>query len=456
LRKEFAAAIVAAALVPASAQAASVDGSDTAGTTTRTVTYTAGAGEVNRPTVTKEGANVVVRDPSVTLAFTGVCVQGPDTHTVLCPDGAPTITTVNVVLNLLDADDTATVNVPNATVNGGDGKDTLNGSPFHDVLDGQAGEDTVHGGDGNDTIVDSIDDGAPNHLFGGPGDDSITGSSGNDDLHGEAGNDALVGDFGADLLDGGDGFDTVSYGDRGTDAASGVSVTLSAGAATNAGAPGENDTLTNVEDLAGTGKDDALVGDAGPNVIQGLDGNDSITGGPGSDILYGNQGNDSINAVDQGSDRVACGGEAGDAASADDIDQVSGCAGLSLVPVPASGPDVTPPKVGINYAKVMKLRTFRRKGIAFTVFSSDKTVQDTLTAEMIGRVRSVKSFSKAAVGDLLLATRSMRFTARARLRLKPSKRYRAHLRRGQHIRLRVVVNDPARNRASKIVRVRLK
>jgi len=139
---------------------------------------------------------------------------------------------------------------------------------------------------------------------------------------------------------------------------------------------------------------------------------------------------------------------------------VAGCpaqgAGLTVVPVPVTGPDLTAPKVGLSYTKVIKLRTFRRSGIAFTVFSSDKTVQDTLTAEMIGRVRSIKSFSTAAVGDLLLASRSTRFVGRKRLRLEPSKRYRAHLRKGQHIRLRVIVNDPARNRATKIVRIRLK
>jgi hypothetical protein len=137
-------------------------------------------------------------------------------------------------------------------------------------------------------------------------------------------------------------------------------------------------------------------------------------------------------------------------------DQVAGCVGLSVVPVPFAGPDQTAPKVGVNHAKVVRLRTFRSKGITFTVFSSDKTVQDTLTADLLGRVRSVKSFSKAAVGDLLLATRSARFVGRARVRLKPSKRYRARLRKGQYIHLRVTINDPARNRASKIVRFRLK
>jgi hypothetical protein len=90
------------------------------------------------------------------------------------------------------------------------------------------------------------------------------------------------------------------------------------------------------------------------------------------------------------------------------------------------------------------------------VFSSDKTVQDTLTAELLGRVRSVKSFSKAAVGDLLLATKSARFVGKRKLTLKPSKRYRSHLRKGQRIRLRLTVYDQARNRAAKIVTIRLK
>ena len=125
------------------------------------------------------------------------------------------------------------------------------------------------------------------------------------------------------------------------------------------------------------------------------------------------------------------------------------------VPV-ALAPDQTAPTVGVTYTKVMKVRTFRRRGATLTVFSSDKTIQNTLTAEMLGRVRSVKSFSKAAVGDLLLASRSARFVGKKKLTLKPSKRYRAHLRKGQRIRLRVIVTDQARNRATKVVTIRLK
>ena len=161
-------------------------------------------------------------------------------------------------------------------------------------------------------------------------------------------------------------------------------------------------------------------------------------------------------------DSVSCGGpQAGDTASVDDVDAVADCpgpgAGLSITAVPAAvGPDRTAPRVGVTYTKAIKVRTFRRRGATFTVFSSDKTVQNTVTAEMLGRVRSVKSFSKAAVGDLLLATRSARFVGKKKLTLKPSRRYRAHLRKGQRIRLRVIVNDQARNRATKIVTIRLK
>jgi Ca2+-binding RTX toxin-like protein len=364
---------------------------------------------------------------------------------VLCPDAPTRIT--QVVATLDDMPDTAVVDITDVStnINGGTGKDTITGSDGGvDAIDGGAEEDTANGRGGDDSLLDGIADGAPTHLSGG------------------AGEDALRGGPGPDQIDGGDGFDTFTYADRGTDAASGVSVVLAGGAATGAGAPGENDTLAGIENLQGTAKNDSLVGDDGANTIQGLGGDDAITGGKGGDLLLGGIGNDSIDALDQGVDRVSCGGpQAGDVASVDDVDQVSGCpaagAGLTVtaVPVPIP-PDQTAPTVGVTYTKVMKVKTFRRRGATLTVFSSDKTVQNTLTAEMLGRVRSVKSFSTAAVGDLLLASRTVRFVGRQRLTVKPSSRYRSHLRRGQHVRVRVTLTDQARNRATKTVTIRLK
>ncbi|HEX5901072.1 MAG TPA: calcium-binding protein [Solirubrobacteraceae bacterium] len=343
--------------------------------------------------------------------------------------------------------DTAVVDITDVStnINGGAGKDTINGSDGGaDAIDGAGDEDTANGRGGDDSLLDGIADGAPTHLFGGTGDDALRGGPG------------------PDQIDGGEGFDTFTYADRGTDAASGVSVVLAGGAATGAGAPGENDSLTGIENLQGTAKNDTLVGDDGANTIQGLGGDDAITGGKGADYLLGGAGNDSIDALDQGFDRVSCGGpQPGDIASVDDVDQVGGCpapgAGLTVVAVPvAIGPDQTPSRVGVTYTKVIRVRTFRRKGASFTVFSSDKTIQNTVTAELLGRVRSVKSFSKAAVGDLLLASRSSRFVGKKKLTLKPSRRYRAHLRKGQRIRLRVTVTDQAHNRAARIVTIRLK
>jgi hypothetical protein len=171
---------------------------------------------------------------------------------------------------------------------------------------------------------------------------------------------------------------------------------------------------------------------------------------------------DAINAVDQGPDRVSCGGpQPGDTASVDDADDVAGCpaagAGLFVTPVPVpTPPDVTAPKFGVTYTKSVKVKTFRRQGATFTVFSSDKAVRNTVTAQLIGRVRSVKSFSKAAVGGIELARRSAGFVGKRKLTLKPSRRYRAHLRKGQPIRLRLTLSDQARNRATKTVVIRLK
>ena len=436
-------AAIVGMVAPGIAHAANVSAPEPTAGSPRVLTYTAVAGETNQPTFTREGATVVVRDPSATLVGASPCTGGG--ATVVCPDAPTRITQLTVTLD--DMPDRAVVNIPDVTTSivGGPGKDTITGSDGgNDVIDGAAEEDTISGRGGDDSLYDSIDDAAPNHMFGGPGDDSLRSGAG------------------ADQLDGGDGFDTATYANRGTDAASGVTVVLAGGTATGAGAPGENDTLTGIENLQGTARNDTLIGDDGANIIQGLDGDDAITGGKGADLLYGGAGNDAIDALDQTFDRVSCGGpQARDTASVDDIDQLAGCpaagAGVTVtaVPVPLA-PDVTAPSVGVTYTKVIKVATFRRRGATLTVFSSDKTVQDTLTAEMLGRVRSVKSFSTAAVGDLLLASRSARFVGKTRLTLKPSRRYRAHLRKGHRIRVRVTVTDQARNRATKIVTIRLR
>ena len=57
----------------------------------------------------------------------------------------------------------------NDKLDGGDGNDRLIGGDGNDTLTGRAGRDTLYGQNGNDTLF--ADDGAFDHLFGGPGRD---------------------------------------------------------------------------------------------------------------------------------------------------------------------------------------------------------------------------------------------------------------------------------------------
>jgi hypothetical protein len=64
-------ATLVAAFSPAVAQAANVSAPEPAAGTPRVLGYVAVAGETNQPTFTREGANVVVRDPVATLVAAG-------------------------------------------------------------------------------------------------------------------------------------------------------------------------------------------------------------------------------------------------------------------------------------------------------------------------------------------------------------------------------------------------
>ncbi len=134
------------------------------------------------------------------------------------------------------------------------------GTPNDDALKGTAGADV---------------------MVAGRGADSLDGQAGSDVLKGGAGDDLLVGREGADRLRGGNGRDTVSYAGSTT----GVAVDLFTGTATGGDAAG--DVLHAIENLIGSGLDDALAGDSGANRITGGAGNDALAGGSGDDsFLY--------------------------------------------------------------------------------------------------------------------------------------------------------------------------
>lgn len=159
--------------------------------------------------------------------------------------------------------------------------DELLGGNDGDVLRGQSGDDKLFGGRGDDA------------LQGGDGTDRLYGSDGRDNLDGGLGNDRLEGGLGADRLDGGLGDpswarDSVIYLER----TARVVVDLRAPVATGQGEQGENDTITNVENIFSGEGDDYLTGNAGPNMIFGGRGSDLITGMEGLDTLEGQQGSD--------------------------------------------------------------------------------------------------------------------------------------------------------------------
>jgi Ca2+-binding RTX toxin-like protein len=135
----------------------------------------------------------------------------------------------------------------------------------------------VNGNDSSETL--DAADGVTNNA------DEINGHGGEDWIYGLGGNDLLKGGGGGDHLFGGDGIDTASY----LDSAGGVTVYLDAvgfhGAA-------QGDTLSSIENLAGSNYDDELFGTATPNTLWGMDGEDWLEALGGVDTLYGGDGND--------------------------------------------------------------------------------------------------------------------------------------------------------------------
>jgi glucose/arabinose dehydrogenase/PKD repeat protein len=151
---------------------------------------------------------------------------------------------------------------------------TITGTSANDTLTGTAGDDVICGGGGNDTIK---------------------GAGGNDTLKGEAGVDKLSGGTGSDTLDGGLNNDIADF----SGSLTAVTASLTSGTATGEG----SDTMTSVEWLTGSPKNDMLTGNGGNNTlnggggadtIDGLAGADKPTGAGGLDMLHGGLGNDTV------------------------------------------------------------------------------------------------------------------------------------------------------------------
>ena len=126
----------------------------------------------------------------------------------------------------------------------------------------------------------------------GNGTNTITGSAGADGLvTGGTGADTFFASSGIDSFNGGAGTDTYDF----STATNGVNInmTLGSGQVIDDGF-GFTETISNVENVNGSGFDDIITGTTGNNVLNGNNGNDTINGDAGNDTINGGSGNDTI------------------------------------------------------------------------------------------------------------------------------------------------------------------
>ena len=223
-------------------------------------------------------------------------------------------------LSGLEGDDTLIGRGGNDFITGREGDDLiLAGGGDDDALFGGAGDDTIDGGAGFDEVEYGDDpagvtvdlaagtatDGHgdtdtlrriesvfgsdfADTLRGDDGDNFLGGLAGDDLIEGGGGADRINGYGGSDTLDGGDGIDELAF----FGAPEGVLVDLGRSIARIDS--GEEDTISNFENVDGTDFADVLRGDGGRNILDGFDGDDLLVGRRGRDLLWGGNGDDTL------------------------------------------------------------------------------------------------------------------------------------------------------------------
>ena len=229
----------------------------------------------------------------------------------------------DVIINFESAfgsgfDDTLIGDDSDNNLSGGAGVDSISGGQGDDVIAGGAGADILDGGDGIGDIL-SYDEStaavvvnlATEVASGGDADgdvisnfegvngtvfaDLLVGGDSADSLRGGGGDDTLVGGAGADTLRGLSGIDWISY----EHSVAGVMINLLNNTAS--GGDAEGDYLSQVENIIGSGFNDALTANSSRGVLFGLGGDDTLIGstasglgGAGRDELFGGDGDDFI------------------------------------------------------------------------------------------------------------------------------------------------------------------
>jgi len=194
-------------------------------------------------------------------------------------------------------------------ITGNSGFNNLGGGAGNDLITGGDGEDSIFGGDGDDTLFGNEDE---DRIIGSWGNDSIDGGRGLDTIEGGAGDDTMLGgthddlfrmipdsppvgafESGNDVIDGGEGFDWIDYHyEFGSDTFDqGITVDLAAGTAQDRGTIGSA-TITSIEAVQGSYREDFIRGNASANEIRGDASSDTLAGGGGNDTLSGGSGAD--------------------------------------------------------------------------------------------------------------------------------------------------------------------
>ncbi|MGZ0188763.1 MAG: calcium-binding protein, partial [Alphaproteobacteria bacterium] len=216
--------------------------------------------------------------------------------------------------DFLDGIDAVIATSRNDRITGDDNANTFVGGAGNDAIDGGLGQDTVdYSSEGGITGVTV--DLATNTATDSFGDadsvqnvEIIIGTSLGDTLTGDGLANIFIGNAGADILDGGGDIDTVDYSRE--IGGGGIRANLLTGAATDT--HGDADTLSNIERIVATAKDDVITGnrasdsfngDAGDDVLRGANGDDVLDGGDGIDVLSGLNGNDDLTGG-AGADRL--------------------------------------------------------------------------------------------------------------------------------------------------------
>jgi len=339
---------------------------------------------------------------------------------------------------------------------GGSGNDKLYADPGNDVIDGGQGLDSVtyqtspgparvdlSKAGPQDTGAFGADELARVELLiGSQYNDALTGSDGANLIKGGNGDDVLTGRGGDDALDGGPGSDTASYRELPAAATQGVTVHLGIAGPQNTGGAG-SDTLTAVENLAGSPFADDLTGDAQPNTLTGWEGEDSLRGEGGDDHLAARDGGrdlvtcgagvDSVEADEQAVDSIF--GDCENSVFAPYVSPSGGATGGATGTAPAGA---TAPAQASFAGSRSSIRVDRRGRFRFS-FHADPTLTGRAAFKTV-RAVLLRRTSKATK-RVLLARKSFTVPASGQvtLRVKLSARSLRVLKLNREIRTRVTV-----------------